>query len=115
MLACLHSRLACLLRLVGTVQVWWRGVNDRKREVEEKAKQLEQVASLSALIAGFALVSLVEINIQGAFLRRISCPLGIDLIYGSEFDERATISNFSFRRPSEVSLKKLDIVGFGVR
>ena len=40
-------------------------MNDRKREVEEKAKQLEQVASLSALIAGFALVSMVEINIQG--------------------------------------------------
>ena len=55
------------------MQVWWRGVNDRKREVEEKAKQLEQVASLSALIAGFALVSLVEINIQGAlFLPGIS-------------------------------------------
>ncbi|CAN0200329.1 unnamed protein product, partial [Ectocarpus sp. 13 AM-2016] len=44
-------------------QVWWRGVNDRKREVEEKAKQLEQVASLSALIAGFALVAMVEVNI----------------------------------------------------
>lgn len=45
--------------------MWWRGVNDRKREVEEKAKQLEQVASLSALIAGFALVAMVEVNIPG--------------------------------------------------
>lgn len=48
-------------------QVWWRGVNDRKREVEEKAKQLEQVASLSALIAGFALVAMVEVSIPGKF------------------------------------------------
>lgn len=31
--------------------------------MEEKAKQLEQVASLSALIAGFALVAMVEVNI----------------------------------------------------
>lgn len=46
-------------------QVWWRGVNDRKREVEEKAKQLEQVASLSALIAGFALVAMVEVTVPG--------------------------------------------------
>eukprot|EP00904_Undaria_pinnatifida_P004191 jgi/Undpi1/13773/HiC_scaffold_9.g03424.m1 len=44
----------------GGMGVWWRGVNDRKREVEEKAKQLEQVASLSALIAGFALVSMLS-------------------------------------------------------
>ena len=41
-------------------------MNDRKREVEEKAKQLEQVASLSALIGGFALVAMVEVNIPGA-------------------------------------------------
>lgn len=56
----------CLLLLCR--QVWWRGVNDRKREVEEKAKQLEQVASLSALIAGFALVAMVEVNIPSVFL-----------------------------------------------
>lgn len=38
-------------------------MEDRKREVEEKAKQLEQVASLSALIGGFALVAMVEVSI----------------------------------------------------
>lgn len=55
-----------VLILESTRQVWWREVNDRKRQVEEKAKQLEQVASLSALIAGFALVAMVEVNIPGA-------------------------------------------------
>ena len=43
-------------------EVWWRAVDDRRRAVDEKAKQLEQISSLSALIAGFALVAMVEIS-----------------------------------------------------
>lgn len=58
---CIHATTTIITK----TQVWWRGVNDRKREVEEKAKQLEQVASLSALIAGFALVAMVEVSIPG--------------------------------------------------
>lgn len=57
---------AGVVLMTAVSQVWWRGVNDRKREVEEKAKQLEQVASLSALIGGFALVAMVEVTIPGA-------------------------------------------------
>ncbi|CAM9812741.1 unnamed protein product, partial [Discosporangium mesarthrocarpum] len=44
--------------------VWWRSVGDKKRSVDDKAKQLEQIASLSALLAGFAMIALVEIQIS---------------------------------------------------
>lgn len=50
-------------------------MNDRKREVEEKAKQLEQVASLSALIAGFALVAMVEVNIPSTLHHHTPRPI----------------------------------------
>ena len=33
-----------------------------RRDVEEKSEQLRSVANLSALIAGFAVVSLIELN-----------------------------------------------------
>lgn len=61
-------------------------MNDRKREVEEKAKQLEQVASLSALIAGFALVAMVEINIPST--PRYLCFRNSDCVFGRPGGEK---------------------------
>ena len=47
--------------------VWNRYVEKNRRDVEEKSEQLKSISNLSALIAGFAVVSLVELNFTNDF------------------------------------------------
>jgi calcium release-activated calcium channel protein 1 len=54
-----------------------RAIDDARRLVDEKAQQLKTLANQSALIAGFCMVSLVEIqypnNVSSALLISFSC------------------------------------------
>mmetsp|Transcript_9788 Transcript_9788/g.13747 ORF Transcript_9788/g.13747 Transcript_9788/m.13747 type:complete len:176 (+) Transcript_9788:84-611(+) len=43
--------------------IWCRWVDEQWHAMDEKAKQLEQIANLSALLAGFALIGMCEVNI----------------------------------------------------
>ncbi|KAG5176486.1 calcium release-activated calcium channel protein, partial [Tribonema minus] len=43
--------------------LWCRWVDEQWHAMEEKAKQLEQIAQLSALLAGFALVAMCQMQI----------------------------------------------------
>ena len=42
--------------------IWNRHVEKNRRDVEEKSEQLKSISNLSALIAGFAVVALVELD-----------------------------------------------------
>lgn len=44
--------------------IWSKFVEKNRRDVEEKAEQLKAISSLSALIAGFAVVALVELEFE---------------------------------------------------
>lgn len=44
--------------------IWYKYVEKNRRDVEEKAEQLKAISSLSALIAGFAVVALVELEFE---------------------------------------------------
>lgn len=44
--------------------LWLRFAEKNRREIEEKSEQLRSVANLAALIAGFAVVSLVELDVD---------------------------------------------------
>ena len=45
-------------------QLWSRFVEKNRRDVEEKSEQLKTLSNLSALLAGFAVVSLVEMQFE---------------------------------------------------
>mmetsp|Transcript_25599 Transcript_25599/g.76864 ORF Transcript_25599/g.76864 Transcript_25599/m.76864 type:complete len:94 (+) Transcript_25599:164-445(+) len=54
-----------------------RCVDDARRNVDEKAEQLKAVSHLSALIAGFAMVVMVEIQLPDKI------NFGLLIVYGT--------------------------------
>ncbi|KAK3276553.1 hypothetical protein CYMTET_15383 [Cymbomonas tetramitiformis] len=57
--------------------VWSRFVEKNRRDVEEKSEQLKTVSNLAALIAGFAVVALVELQFPADQPERYACSTSV--------------------------------------
>lgn len=59
------------------LEILWRIKDENRRSLDEKAEQLKAVSEISALIAGFAMVTFVEVDIPDNLSESLLCISGM--------------------------------------